>query len=271
VPRAGPGPLLLRIISAGVMAPVALAAVWFERPWLVLLVLLAMAVMGWEWSRLATRGGFGLLGALVIAAGLSSVGARALGGSGGIVLAIAAAGAGLVYLVAQRQRAEPVWVAAGTLWIAAGSIGFLSLGVPPWGDHWTALWLLGVVWVTDIAAYAAGRSIGGPKLAPAWSPNKTWAGFIGGVASAGVVGLVAAWLAGGRPLTLFAVSLGLGAAAQAGDLVESLAKRHFGVKDSSGLIPGHGGLLDRVDGLLAAALAAWLLMAATGESPLVWR
>src|SRR5581483_7999253 len=99
------------------MAPVALAAVWFERPWLVLLVLLAMLVMGWEWSRLATRGGFGLVGVLVIATGLSSVGARALGASGGIAILIAAIGAGLVNGAAQRQRSEPSWTAAGTLWI----------------------------------------------------------------------------------------------------------------------------------------------------------
>jgi phosphatidate cytidylyltransferase len=128
-----------------------------------------------------------------------------------------------------------------------------------------------VVWANDIAAYACGRAIGGPKLAPRLSPNKTWAGFVGGVASAGALGWAAARLAGAAaPAPLAAASLFLAVAGQLGDLAESAAKRHFGVKDSSRLIPGHGGILDRVDGLLAASVAAAVLSLGTGRSPLFW-
>ena len=100
-----------------------------------------------------------------------------------------------------------------------------------------------------------GRTVGGPRLAPRISPNKSWAGFIGGLAGPALVGAAAAPLLHGSPGLIASLAAALGLAAQLGDLAESLAKRHFGVKDSSGLIPGHGGLLDRLDGLLAAALA----------------
>src|SRR6202040_3785156 len=145
------------------------------------------------------------------------------------------------------------WAAAGALWIGLGTAAFLYLALA--GGRGMALWLLAVVWATDIGAYAAGRSIGGPKLAPRLSPNKTWSGLAGGVASAALVGLITAKLGGGPGGILALVSAGLAVVAQIGDLAESLAKRHFGVKDSSKLIPGHGGLLDRLDGLLAASVA----------------
>ncbi|HXP12806.1 MAG TPA: phosphatidate cytidylyltransferase, partial [Stellaceae bacterium] len=132
-------------------------------------------------------------------------------------------------------------------------------------------WLLALVWASDIAAYAVGRALGGPKLAPRLSPNKTWAGFFGGLAGAGLVGVASASITHAPAALLLPVSLALGLAAQAGDLLESLAKRHYGVKDAGQLIPGHGGLLDRIDSLLAAALALGLLARLAGESPLLWR
>ena len=117
------------------------------------------------------------------------------------------------------------------------------------------LWLFAVVWATDIGAYAAGRTIGGPKLAPAISPNKTWSGLAGGVALAAAVGAIAAWIQGAVDVVLLAAVSGvLAVVAQGGDLLESRLKRRVGAKDSSNLIPGHGGFLDRFDGILAAAL-----------------
>jgi phosphatidate cytidylyltransferase len=116
-----------------------------------------------------------------------------------------------------------------------------------------------------------GRTLGGPRLAPRISPGKTWAGLIGGTACAAAVALVAARLTGASGALLVAASAALAVVAQIGDLAESMAKRHFGVKDSSGLIPGHGGLLDRLDGLIAAAMAAAVLTVAVGETPLAWR
>jgi phosphatidate cytidylyltransferase len=263
--------LLLRVISALAMAPIALAAVWFGSPWLSVLVLVAVAAMGWEWARLCGRGRLGLTGFLMMGSGIGAVAAQSIG-AGPIALAIAILGSAAVFIAAAVTReAEPVLAAAGTLWIVAASIAFLWLAIMPASGRGTALWLLAVVWGTDIAAYAAGRSIGGPRLAPRISPNKTWAGLLGGVATAGLIGLVAAQLMGSRPATLGLVSLALGVVAQIGDLAESLAKRHFGVKDSSQLIPGHGGVLDRLDGLLAAALAAGLLTLVAGDSLGTWR
>jgi phosphatidate cytidylyltransferase len=125
------------------------------------------------------------------------------------------------------------------------------------------LWLVVLVWAVDIGAYVAGRLIGGPRLAPGVSPNKTWAGLAGGV---GLAAATSAGFAGanGHSHLLSPAALGalLGCTAQAGDLAESWVKRRFGVKDTSGLIPGHGGLLDRVDGLLIVALVVALISAA---------
>lgn len=253
------------------MAPVALAAVWFGRPWLALLALLAMAAMAWEWARLCGRGAVGAPGFAILGSGLAAVAALVAGLSVPVALAVAAVGAAGVLVVAAKSGGEPLWAAVGILWIAAGTIAFLWLAEPPTGDRRSAFWLFAVVWTTDIAAYAAGRAIGGPKLAPRLSPNKTWAGFIGGVSCAGLAGGLVARLTGGEPLIVAAVSLLTAVSAQLGDLAESLAKRHFGVKDSSGLIPGHGGLLDRVDGLLAAAMTAGVVTVVTGGAALAWR
>ena len=254
------------------MAPVALAAVWLGGWWLSALVLLAVAGMCWEWARLATGGGFGATGAVTVATGVIAVGALLFGAGLGTAFALACAGSVAVLTVAAATRAaEPLWAAAGALWIGLGTAAFLYLALA--GGRGMALWLLAVVWATDIGAYAAGRSIGGPKLAPRLSPNKTWSGLAGGVASAALVGLITAKLCGGPGGILALVSAGLAVVAQIGDLAESLAKRHFGVKDSSKLIPGHGGLLDRLDGLLAASVATGSAALLLGNSygPVHWQ
>ncbi len=111
--------------------------------------------------------------------------------------------------------------------------------------------------VTDIAAYTSGRTIGGPKLWPSVSPNKTWSGLIGGVAAAALAGALFSWALGtGSPRWLAILGFVLGVVAQGGDLAESALKRHFGIKDSSDLIPGHGGVMDRMDGIVTASVAA---------------
>ena len=249
------------MISAVVLGPLALAAVWAGGGVFLALVLLAAAIMGWEWGRLVGRGRLGPAGAATIATGLVATGLLGAGAGLGAALLAAALGALLVLAAAVlTAQPEPLWAAAGTFWLNLGTQAFLALGQLTENGRTTILWLLAVVWANDIAAYACGRTIGGPRLAPRLSPNKTWAGFAGGVACAALVGL-----AGGKGAWLAAL-LGalLGVAAQLGDLAESLAKRHFGVKDSSALIPGHGGLLDRIDGLLAAALVGGLVAWASG-------
>jgi len=147
----------------------------------------------------------------------------------------------------------------GFLYIALPSFALLVLN---WAWFELVFWLMLVTWATDIFAYFAGRGIGGPKLAPKISPNKTWAGLIGGMAGAAVVGAAAAWLFGiGEPFIWLGAPMGL--LAQLGDLYESRVKRRLGVKDSGALLPGHGGVLDRLDGLLPVVLATLLVLIAS--------
>jgi phosphatidate cytidylyltransferase len=138
------------------------------------------------------------------------------------------------------------------------------------------LFLFLVVWLTDIAAYFCGRSMGGPKLAPAISPGKTWSGFAGGlIVPALMAGVFGAWLGGTSPFMLAAIGAAISLASQAGDLIESVIKRRFGVKDFGTLLLGHGGLFDRVDGLIGASFAAGLLALVRGwmepgKAILIW-
>jgi phosphatidate cytidylyltransferase len=251
--------LTLRILSASVMAPVALAAVWFGSPFLLVLVALAGAGMGWEWARMSRLQSpsavlFAILGPLVATCAVAFQEDIL-----SVLLAIAFA-AGVA--IAEKDRRLRLWGAAATLWIAlpCAAILWLDRGA---GGRERIIYLFAVVWASDIGAYAFGRLIGGPKLAPALSPNKTWAGAFGGLASAMVIGgLAAAAYTADPPVVLLAISAFVAIAAQAGDLIESFAKRCFDVKDSGGLIPGHGGLLDRLDSLLAAALALAVVLAA---------
>jgi phosphatidate cytidylyltransferase len=150
----------------------------------------------------------------------------------------------------------------GFLYIALPSFALVVLR---WAVFELVFWLMLVTWATDIFAYFAGRSIGGPKLAPKISPNKTWAGLIGGMAGAGIVGGLAAWWFGisdDLPVFLW-LGAPMGLLAQVGDLYESRVKRRLGVKDSGDLLPGHGGVLDRLDGLLPVALATFLILIAS--------
>jgi phosphatidate cytidylyltransferase len=196
-----------------------------------------------------------------------------------IVLAVGAAAAGHfgwavvpailgAVVAALMRRVERPWTVLGVLWIAGGCIAFLWLGRRPDGGQGTIFWLLGVVWATDVFAYFVGKTVGGPRLAPQFSPNKTWSGLVGGLIGAAIVGAVAAAVAGQAVAFLIVISLVVSLGAQGGDLAESAAKRHFSVKDASNLIPGHGGVLDRLDGLLAGALAAALLTLMLGGAAL---
>jgi phosphatidate cytidylyltransferase len=167
-----------------------------------------------------------------------------------LVLAGAAAISGLL--------CRRVTMAGGFLYIAVPALALLLL---EWAWFALVFWAMLVTWATDIFAYAAGRTIGGPKLAPRISPNKTWAGLGGGMLGAAVVGwLVASWFGLGAPFTWIGALMGL--LAQGGDLYESWMKRRANVKDSGTILPGHGGALDRLDGLLPVAIASLLILMA---------
>jgi phosphatidate cytidylyltransferase len=261
-----------RVASALVLAPLGLAAAWFGPPLLSVVVAVAAGLMAWEWGRLCRlgrSGGTPIIAAIVIVvvAGVAAAGFGLIRPALGITVLGSAAVAAL-----SRGGFQALLVGAGMLWIALPSVALIWLALDPRAGWATTLWILAVVWATDIGAFAAGRTFGGPRLAPRFSPNKTWSGLLGGVVCAALVGGGAGLLVASANLVpLMLLSGALAVVAQTGDLVESIAKRHFGVKDSSGLIPGHGGLLDRLDGMLTVIPAAALLTLCGGGSVLTWQ
>lgn len=199
--------------------------------------------------------------------------------AGGTIFALfwLAAAIGVLWEWAHVTSLRPFWLGAGVIYAGIFFVSMLLLRSDPRLGLIALIWLFALIWTADIAAYFAGRAIGGPKLWPAVSPNKTWSGAVGGIVGglvAGAAALAAAGLAL-RPVHVL-VMLALVIAAQLGDLLESAIKRHFGVKDSSQLIPGHGGLMDRCDSLVAAAAVALAIgwaregMTAPAEGLLLW-
>ena len=170
-----------------------------------------------------------------------------------------------------RHRPDARMLAGGVVYILVAAASLLWLRADAGPGRANVLFVVLAVWATDIGAYLFGRLVGGAKLAPAVSPGKTWSGAAGGLACALGVGLGAAGYSESPAWRALALAAGLSVAAQAGDLLESGLKRHFGVKDSGSLIPGHGGLLDRLDGLLAAAPVAALLAVVLGRGVELWQ
>ena len=202
--------LVLRLLSAVVLGPLLLAAVWYGYPWIDLVAAIAMPVMIFEWTRL-TRG-------------------------------------------------SPLLRGLAWLYTLAAVIALLWLRHQPTMGRETLIWILACIWATDIGAYFVGRAAGGARLAPRISPGKTWSGLIGGMAWAAMASAAAGYAFGlGETVSLALIGAGLAVVGQVGDLLESAAKRRAGVKDSGRLIPGHGGLLDRVDGLIAVLVVVGLV------------
>ncbi|WP_420561591.1 phosphatidate cytidylyltransferase [Tepidicaulis sp.] len=250
--------LTRRVLSAAVLIPAVLLLLWLGGwPFLALLALAAV-ILAREWAGLMRAGNdMGLIAGLSLAGigGLAVLGAA--GGLAGLFTLSALAFLAAAIQAARARPLTPVLVAYPYLLLPLLALGWLR-AAPDYGLL-LVLWLVLAVWATDTGAYAAGRGIGGPKLAPRFSPNKTWAGLMGGMAGAALAGLgMGAYLGQGH-VPLMLLSAVLAAIAQAGDITESALKRRAGVKDSGTLIPGHGGLLDRVDGLIFACAALALL------------
>jgi phosphatidate cytidylyltransferase len=244
-----PGDLAPRVASAVVMMSLGMAAAWFGGWAWALAGAIVLGLAAREWCRMAGASGRELW---------IAVGAAALSG----VLFVVGKGlqpvlAALVLLLAVGRAVAPrgpvAWM--GTLYLAMGGWALAGIRLDDADAGRILIFgLFAVVWATDSAAYGVGRALGGPRLMPVASPNKTWSGFMGGAVAGTAAGALYAVLTQGSPLHWGAAGFVLSLAAQGGDILESLAKRHFGVKDSSGLIPGHGGLLDRLDGHFSAAL-----------------
>ena len=246
-----------------VLVPLALLCMWAGGWAWAGMVIVVTAGLGWEWGHLTdlrplSSGGLGipLLAVAAVALGAFDLwlGALFVLAAGG-VLCLAVCG----------------WRGLGLAYVGLAALGLLWLRMDPDAGFLNLLFVVLIVWASDIGAYVAGRAIGGAKLAPAISPGKTISGAAGGLLAAAVVGGGVAFYASGaiswRAVTLAVV---LGVVAEAGDLMESWIKRRCGKKDSSHLIPGHGGLLDRLDALMAVAPAAAMLAFALGRGVAPW-
>jgi len=238
----------------------------------VVLIPLAVAIAyagGWLWTALVTLAAIGLFVEWLAIVGLSGatrvtvpgVAALAVAGlcfaTGRLDAALIVLGVGFVAVVSIAPERRG-WAAAGFLYAAAAEIASVLVRLDPAKGFAALMFVLLIVWVTDSGGYFAGRGIGGPKLWPKVSPKKTWAGAAGGFAASLAVAVAFAAFGLGKTGPLLMLSAVLSVVSQLGDLFESAVKRRFGVKDSSHIIPGHGGLMDRLDGFVAAVVVAAL-------------
>jgi len=244
--------LVMRVAVAAVLIPFAVAIAYAG---------------GWLWSALVTLAAIGLFVEWLAIVGLAGATRAMVPGVAALVIAglclamnrldaaLVVLGSGLL-AVASIAPERRNWAAAGFLYAAAAQIGSVLLRLDPVKGFTALMFVLLIVWVTDSGGYFAGRGIGGPKLWPRVSPKKTWAGAIGGLAASLAVAAGFAAFDLGRIGPLLLLSGVLSTVSQLGDLFESAVKRRFGVKDSSHIIPGHGGLMDRLDGFAAAVVVA---------------
>jgi phosphatidate cytidylyltransferase len=244
--------LLLRVVSALVMAPAAVFVAWLgDWPFVVFWAIAAIAVL-WEWLTLVAGPRYPLM---LTSSAVAIAIAALVAWRHRPVTAILVVGLGAIAATVFAPRERRFWITAGIAYAGGMLLAPILLRADPDYGLSAILLLFAVVWSTDVLAYFGGRAIGGPKLAPAISPKKTWSGALVGTTGAVLVAVAAASFLGGFDKgTIAAVALLLSVMAQLGDLLESWLKRRFGAKDASHLIPGHGGVMDRLDGFWAAAL-----------------
>jgi len=277
-----------RILSAVVLLPLAIGAIVLGHPYFTVLVAGFAVVMAWEWTTVAGHAGTspqvspvpapsgrGWRALAVLAAATAVLAVLSTGFAGRleretcviIVLGVLATGAAA--WATNRPRAS--WFMGGTAYVAIPATALVAIRADPEFGRAALVWIVALVVAADTGGYLVGRTFGGPKLAPRISPNKTWSGLGGAVLGAALVGFLIGFVLNHTDVWMLTlISAGLGLIEQAGDLVESAFKRHFGVKDTSRIIPGHGGVLDRVDGLLAVAVAVWIANEWAGGSVLAW-
>jgi phosphatidate cytidylyltransferase len=253
------GDLGTRTASALILIPAVIACAWFGGIWFKGFVLLLSGLMAHEWAAMVHPKN---LTQYVLHMGAAVCGTVLPDVVGVEIALLVILGLALVsgVMVSVARPAASKWSYFGIFYVGFPALSFVLLRGDPDYGFVAILWIFLIVWSADTLAYFAGRIIGGPKLAPLISPKKTWAGLGGAVAGSALVSIIFAYvtqLNGILALAILAACLAL--VEQAGDLFESSLKRFHGVKDASGLIPGHGGVIDRVDGLIAVAVAAALI------------
>jgi phosphatidate cytidylyltransferase len=249
---AGNSNLMLRIVSAAVLAPIAIGAAYTGGwPFAVFWCLAAIAVL-WEWITLVAGPGHRLM----LSSCASAIAVSALMAERGRpIAAIMLVGLGALAATVFAADGKRLWITCGIGYAGALLLAPMLLRADDAYGLVAIILLFAIVWTTDICGYFAGRAFGGPKLMPAISPKKTWSGAIAGTLGAMIVAvLAAAWAGSFNSLAIAGVALLLSVMSQLGDLLESWVKRQFGAKDASHIIPGHGGVMDRLDGFWAAAL-----------------
>ncbi|MBY5374145.1 phosphatidate cytidylyltransferase [Rhizobium leguminosarum] len=250
--------LKLRIVSGVILAAIVLAATWYGGLGFRILAVVIGLLIYYEWSKMTgiardwVANAVGWIGEAAIAF-LVLVGNFEF--AAGMLAGVTAVGIALIILQGTSR-----WLPVGLFYAGATGLALAAIRSDDRAGLYAMLFVFAVVWATDILAYFVGRALGGPKLAPSISPGKTWSGAIGGAVSAVVAGVVLVhFLLPGAEIIAAGVAFVLSVCSQSGDLFESFIKRKFGVKDSSRLIPGHGGVMDRVDGLIFACFSAFLL------------
>ena len=261
--------LTVRALAASIFAIIGAVTIWLGGYWTLGFAMIAGGIMVWEWRGIAQRRERTVIAGFQI---IAVSGSTLIAFSGDLMLAVmflavvAAAGTAADAVL----RRQPWWNLIGAAYIGLALICFVVIRQKPGDGLEAIIWLILIVVATDIGAYFAGRTFGGPKLWVRVSPGKTWSGAIGGVVMAALVAWLLSAVAGRSPdfgSELMAIVVSI--VSQAGDLLESAYKRKFGVKDSGSIMPGHGGALDRLDGLLAASLAVGIVSVLRPDSP-IW-
>ena len=263
------GNFILRILSALVLGPLVLVCVWMGDLWFAVLIAVMNLACSGEWRKMANLESRGVGTILILGPLFVLVAAvEASPAAGLFTLAIA------LFLAAATfgsPWSERIWAITALFHIGLAILALIFLRETPVLGRDLVFLLFGAVWLSDIGGYVAGRLIGGPRLAPAISPNKTWAGALGALTFVTIGVLLLVNLTTANALVYLLIGLLLSVATQAGDLFESWVKRMFGVKDSGTLIPGHGGVLDRVDGVLFAAPVLVVFVLVIGTDLMQWQ
>lgn len=259
---------ITRPVFAVLLGAAVIFAIFADRPYLELVAAIFVLLAAREWHRMVGEGRFlAELATTTIIVWLA-LGSFLLWPRSAVPPAILGLGTLAVFAVALARKNNPVWHAGGVLYFGVPALSIIALrDFAPHGA-WVLIGLFLIVWATDTGALFCGNLIGGPKLAPKLSPNKTWAGFIGGLIAAAIVLAIFIAILGGRVLAAALFGAAMAVVAHAGDLFESWAKRCFKRKDSGSIIPGHGGVLDRIDSTLAAVVALALVVLVFGFDPL---